>query len=236
MAIPESWDASWAGDCHAMSANPWTGDVLPRRLVELVSVAVSVACTNLDAPGARRHIRAAIASLASLASLAAGARCDELLTIVKMATVMAIHSCSLGAPILLEEAAAAGAALPSPPATPPPACDTIKALGQWNQAWDPFLALDPAWMDAFMAAGGGIYAGGVLTAKETELLSIAFDASFTHMYAPGTRRHIRNALAAGASIAEIMEALKLCVAQGVASRNLAVPILVEELARTERAG
>lgn len=87
-----------------------------------------------------------------------------------------------------------------------------------------------------MAAGGGIYAGGVLTAKETELLSIAFDASFTHMYAPGTRRHIRNALAAGASVAEIMEALKLCVAQGVAASNLAVPILVEELARTKRAG
>src|SRR5690349_8554690 len=86
LAILESWDASWAGACHAMSANPWTGDVLPRRLVELVSVAVSVACTNLDAPGARRHIRAA---------LAAGATRDELLTIVKMATVMAIHSCSL---------------------------------------------------------------------------------------------------------------------------------------------
>lgn len=118
LAILESWDASWAGDCHAMSANPWTGDVLPRRLVELVSVAVSVACTNLDALGASRHIRAVLATR------------DELLTIVKMATVMAIHSCSLGAPILLEEAAAAGAALPSPPATPIPACDAIKALGQ----------------------------------------------------------------------------------------------------------
>jgi hypothetical protein len=32
-------------------------------------------------------------------------------------------------------------------------------------------------------------------AKEVELLSIAFDASFTHMYAPGTRRHIQGALA-----------------------------------------
>ena len=33
-------------------------------------------------------------------------------------------------------------------------------------------------------------ASGVLPPKEAELLSIAFDASYTHMYAPGTRRHI----------------------------------------------
>ena len=30
-----------------------------------------------------------------------------------------------------------------------------------------------------------------------ELVSIALDASYTHMYAPGTRRHIKGALDAG---------------------------------------
>ncbi|MBN8999492.1 MAG: gamma-carboxymuconolactone decarboxylase, partial [Rhizobiales bacterium] len=69
----------------------------------------------------------------------------------------------------------------------------------------------------------------VFSAKEVELLSIAFDASFTHMYAPGTRRHIRNALAAGATIQEIFEVLKICVAQGVQACNLGVAILAEEL-------
>jgi alkylhydroperoxidase/carboxymuconolactone decarboxylase family protein YurZ len=64
-----------------------------------------------------------------------------------------------------------------------------------------------------------------------ELLSIAFDASFTHMYAPGTRRHIHNALAAGATVDEIMAVLELCVVQGVQALNLGVPILAEELAR-----
>jgi hypothetical protein len=62
-------------------------------------------------------------------------------------------------------------------------------------------------------------------------MSIAFDASFTHMYEPGTRRHIQNALKAGASIEEISEVLKICVAQGVQAINLGVPILEEELAR-----
>jgi alkylhydroperoxidase/carboxymuconolactone decarboxylase family protein YurZ len=54
------------------------------------------------------------------------------------------------------------------------------------------------------------------------------------MYAPGTRRHIHNALQAGATMEEIMEVLKLCVVQGVASCNLGVAILAEQL--TGRAG
>ena len=65
-----------------------------------------------------------------------------------------------------------------------PACDQMKAAGQWNDAWDPFHELDPGWTDHVMAAGIGIYASGVLPAKDIELLSIALDASFTHMYAP----------------------------------------------------
>ena len=85
-----------------------------------------------------------------------------------------------------------------------------------------------------MATGVGIYAGKAFTPKEVELLSIAFDASYTHMYAPGARRHIRGALAAGATVEEIMEVLKLCVAQGVQACNLGVPILDEELARAGR--
>lgn len=226
LSMLEGWDPAWARACREMSTNPWKGGALPRRLVELVSVAISVACTNLDRTGARRHIRAA---------LDAGATRDEILTVIKMATVMAIHSCSLGAPILLEEAAATGESAPTQPDVPTPACDRMKAIGQWNAAWDPFFALDPEWTDQFMATGAGIYGSGVFTAKETELLSIAFDASFTHMYAPGTRRHIQGALAAGARVAEVMEVLKLCVAQGVAASNLGLPVLAEELMRRESA-
>lgn len=82
-----------------------------------------------------------------------------------------------------------------------------------------------------MATGVGIYASSLLTPKEVELISIAFDASYTHMYAPGTRRHIKAALQRGATPQEIMEVLKLCVAQGVQACNLGIPILAEELAK-----
>jgi alkylhydroperoxidase/carboxymuconolactone decarboxylase family protein YurZ len=86
----------------------------------------------------------------------------------------------------------------------------------------PIFELDPVWTDEFMATGVGIYGSGLFSAKEIELLSIAFDASYTHMYAPGTRRHIKGALKAGATVEEIMEVLKLCVAQGVQACNLGV--------------
>jgi len=216
-----AWDPAWAASVEKMACDPWRGGVLARKFVELVSLAINVACTNLNADGTRRHIRGA---------LDAGATRDEILCVFKCATAMALHSCSLGAPILLEEAKAAGVARKPAPGAATPAIDKMKAIGQWNVAWDGFLALDPAWTDAFMAMGAGIYGSGALPPKEIELLSIAFDASFTHMYAPGTRRHIQNALKAGASIEEIFEVLKICAAQGVQACNLGAPILEQELA------
>jgi len=175
------WDPAWAAACLRMTTNPWIDGVLPRRFVELVGVAINAACTNLNPEGTRRHIRAA---------LKAGATRDEILTVLKMASVLSIHSCSLGAPILLEEAEAVGANPSAKTTAPTPACAKMRSMGQWNAAWDPFFELDPVWTNAFMATGVEIYASGTFTPKEVELLSIAFDASYTHMYAPGTRRHV----------------------------------------------
>lgn len=221
LAILWDWDPQWTQACLTMSNSPWTSGVLDRRFVELVSVALSAACTNLDAQATRWHMRAA---------LDAGATREEILLVLKCATVLAIHLCSLAAPILLEEAHAAGV---EPPAhaelSPTPACDAMRAVGQWNTAWDPFAQLDPGWTELFIATGSGVYDYSVLSAKEVELLSIALGAAYTHMYEPGTRRHIRAALQAGATVREIMEILKLCVAHGVQACNVGVPILAEEL-------
>jgi alkylhydroperoxidase/carboxymuconolactone decarboxylase family protein YurZ len=224
LAQLHAWDPDWAVSCFKMTINPWNSGVLPRKTVELIGVALNAACTNLNPDGTRRHIRAA---------LEAGASREEILFVLKAASLMAIHSCSLGAPILLEEAKAAGVALERRPKTDPatPACDAMRAVGQWNTAWDPFFELDPAWTDEFFAAVIPIYKSGVMSPKELELLSIACDASFTHMYAPGTHRHIKAALKLGATMEEIMEVLKLCVVQGVQACNMGVPILADEIAK-----
>src|SRR5689334_16591718 len=219
------WDPKWAHACTEMSMNPWNSGVLSRKFVELVSVALSASCTNLDGEATRHHVRAA---------LAAGATRDEIVFVLKCATVVAIHSCSVAAPILLEEAQAAGVGVAaSADEIATKACDAVRAAGQWNSAWDPFVELDPSWTDQFMATGVDIYQSELMSLKEVELLSVALDASYTHLYVPGIRRHVRGALQAGASIEEIMGVLKLCVAQGVQACNLAVPILVEEIVNAQ---
>jgi alkylhydroperoxidase/carboxymuconolactone decarboxylase family protein YurZ len=225
LAQLRAWDPDWADCCTKMTTNPWNSGVLPRTFIELVGIGLNAACTNLNPDGTRRHIRAA---------LAAGASREEILFVLKAASLMAIHSCSLGAPILLEEAKAAGAKAPPTPSAATPACDAMRAVGQWNTAWDPFFELDPAWTDEFFAAAIPLYKSGVMPPKEMELLSVAFDASYTHMYAPGTRRHIRAALKLGATIEEVTEVLKLCVVQGVQACNLGVPLLAEEQRRYEQ--
>src|SRR5580700_1116168 len=88
-----AWEADWAQACLKMTTDPWTNGILPLKEVELVCIAVNAACTNLQADATRRHIRAA---------LAAGATRQEILMVLKMASLLSIHSCSLGAPILLE--------------------------------------------------------------------------------------------------------------------------------------
>ncbi|MGA9017558.1 MAG: carboxymuconolactone decarboxylase family protein [Candidatus Cybelea sp.] len=214
------WDPTWSVAVEKVTSNPWQG-ALDRKTAELISLAVNAACTNLNLDGTRRHIKRAIE---------AGATRDELLMVLKMASLLSIHVCSLGAPILIEEAGAAGASAKGKSAATP-ACDRMRAAGQWNVAWDPFYEIDPEWTEAFIVCGAPVYAGGVLDPKLAELLSIAFDVSFTHMYAPGVRRHVKAALRLGATVEEIMDVLKLCVAQGVQAFNMSIPILAEELAK-----
>ena len=108
----------------------------------------------------------------------------------------------------------------------------MRAIGQWNTAWHPLQELSPAWTDQFFAFGASVYKSGLFTPRFLELIpSIAFDASITHMYAPGTRRHIQGALKAGATPEEIMTVLQLCVSIGVQACAKGVPILAEELER-----
>jgi alkylhydroperoxidase/carboxymuconolactone decarboxylase family protein YurZ len=178
----KEWDSKGTEPLLRVGTNPWTSGVLPRKEVELISLALNCACTNLDEAGTRRHIRGA---------LDAGATREEILTVFKMASLLALHSCSLGAPILLEEAKAAGVEPRSKNKVPTPVCDKAREIGQWNTAWDPFFNLDPLWTEQVMTAGLPVYTGALIPPKLAELLSIAFDASYTHMYAPGTRRHIK---------------------------------------------
>ena len=62
LATFREWEPVLVDQCLKMSADPWTSGVLPRKDVELISLAVNAACTNLSAGGTRRHIRGALDS------------------------------------------------------------------------------------------------------------------------------------------------------------------------------
>lgn len=113
--------------------------------------------------------------------------------------------------------------------------DRREATGNWNPDWEPFARLDPRWTEKMLALAIAPAAAGVLDPKTIELIGIALDASCTHMYAPGVRRHIQRALNAGATRQEITAVLQLASLQGLHSMCLAAPILLEELEADPRA-
>ena len=121
-------------------------------------------------------------------------------------------------------------------AMPTPTTAQMRAAGSWNPAWNEMAEMDPAWLEKFMDMAMTPIARGVLDAKTYEFLAIAVDASCTHMYGPGVRRHIRKALELGASKEEILAVLQCVSVLGIHSCALGVPILAEELANRTRSG
>lgn len=115
---------------------------------------------------------------------------------------------------------------PTLPGTP--TCDGMREAGHWNPAWDSLAALDAQWMEKFLGMATHPIRKGILEPKTFELIAIAVDASCTHLYAPGVRRHIRKALEVGATVEEILAVLQLTSILGIHSMALGAPILIEE--------
>lgn len=109
------------------------------------------------------------------------------------------------------------------------ATEEHKRKGDWNPLWDTFCELDPDFLEAYLAFRSVPQRNGPLPQKIKELILIAINAATTHLYGPGVRRHIQNALRAGATKEEILEAIQLTTVMGIHSCNLAIPILLEEL-------
>jgi alkylhydroperoxidase/carboxymuconolactone decarboxylase family protein YurZ len=79
------------------SSVPWVSGTLEPKVKELIYTAFDVSATHLYVSGLRQHIRNA---------LAYGATREEVLEVIELASVIGIHSCTVGVPILVEELAA----------------------------------------------------------------------------------------------------------------------------------
>jgi alkylhydroperoxidase/carboxymuconolactone decarboxylase family protein YurZ len=62
------------------------------------------------------------------------------------------------------------------------------------------------------------------------------NAAATHLYEPGTRIHMENALKLGATPEEIMEVLALVSVLGVHTIAMGLPVLLDELKKAETRG
>ena len=103
------------------------------------------------------------------------------------------------------------------------------ATGNWNPDWESFARLDPAWAEKAVSMSIAPTVAGVLASKTVDVIGIAANAAGSRFNGPGVRRHIRRAIALGASKEEITAVLQLTSMAGLQSMFLGAPILLEEL-------
>jgi alkylhydroperoxidase/carboxymuconolactone decarboxylase family protein YurZ len=76
------------------SALPWRKGVLEPKIKELIYIAIDASTTHLYEPGLRTHIRSA---------LQFGASKEEILEVLQLVSVLGVHTCAVGLPILAQE-------------------------------------------------------------------------------------------------------------------------------------
>lgn len=208
-----------------MSALPWTSGALEPKVREFIHITADANATHMYAPGVQQHIRRA---------LELGATQQEVMEVLECASTVGIHAMTVGVPTLLEVLEEEG--LRSGPRAYDARQEELKAeftssRGYWDDLWAGVLELDPDFFEAYLNFSSLPWRNGVLEPKVREFVYITFDASATHMYVPGLKLHIRNALRYGATEQELMELLEIVSTIGMHASTLGAPILVQELAR-----
>lgn len=101
--------------------------------------------------------------------------------------------------------------------------------GYWSPWHEDLLALNPAFLRAYLGMTSLPWLEGVLPPKMKEFIYVAIDASTTHLYLRGLRLHMATALQYGATREELMGVLQIVSLLGGHTISAGVPILVEEL-------
>ena len=141
--------------------------------------------------------------------------------------------------MLIAEMQAAGRGAEVEPKPLNPHQEALKAefianRGDWSALWDGLRQLSPEFFEAYVQFSSVPWKNGVLEPKVKEFIYIAIDASTTHLYLPGLRVHIQNALRHGATLQEIMEVLQLTSVRGIHTITEGVPMLLEEVGKAAK--
>jgi alkylhydroperoxidase/carboxymuconolactone decarboxylase family protein YurZ len=104
----------------------------------------------------------------------------------------------------------------------------VAERGYWRPWTETMLQANPAFVQQYARYAGYPARSGPLSARMVELIYVGLDASASHLFESGLRTHVKRALEAGATPADVFDVLHLVAVQGVASACQAAAI-VEEL-------
>ena len=205
---------------------PRNKKILPLKVQELVLLAMDAACTHLYDHGIRLHTAAA---------LKAGATKEEIMEVLELTSVLGVHAVTGGVPTLMEVLQENGRSIPQDlnDRQEKLKAEFTKHRGYWGPSWDPVIRLSPDFFEGYLNFSSVPFSEGhnALDAKTKELVYTAIDCSTTHLYQPGLKTHIRNAVKYGATEHEIMEVFELAALMGMQTTMRGADVLVEELNR-----
>jgi alkylhydroperoxidase/carboxymuconolactone decarboxylase family protein YurZ len=228
LAWTDTWDAvarldpDFARAYCRMHAVPWRKTELTDKFKRLVELTVNAAATHLHVPEIVPALRRA---------LDAGATPAEILEVLELSATVGIHAMNIGVPLLVEVMEERGRTGPEPLDGEQ---ERLKAWftaerGYWHAFWDEMLELDPEMFEAYTAFSTVPWRTGTLSPAEKELIYISYDIAATHLYVPGTKLHIRNALDHGATVGQVLEVMEIASMIGIQGITTTMPLLVAEL-------
>lgn len=205
------------------SAVPWRHGPLPAKIKEFIYIAVDANATHMYLPGVRQHIKAA---------LDLGATGAEIMEVLELTAALGIHAMNVGMPVLAEVLSEMGL---RPESEPDARQRQIKEeftrlRGYWHSSWDDTLRLAPELLAAYLEFSSVPWRSGSLEPKVKEFIYIAFDVAATHLYRPGLKIHVENAIGYGATPEEITEVMEIAAVLGIHAVTTSAPILAAELA------
>jgi alkylhydroperoxidase/carboxymuconolactone decarboxylase family protein YurZ len=206
---------------------PWKIGVLEPKIKELINIAISSSPTHLYAPATRIHIQNA---------LRLGATREEILEVLKVVSILGMHTCAVGIPLMAEQfdSVDSNTKIHLSEKQKQLKEEFIDQMGYWNDFRDVLLQMDEAFFEAYSNFLTAPWKSGILKPKVIEFIYIAIDASTTHLFEKGIQVHLKNALKYGATKEEILEVYQLTSSLGFHSLLMGIPILADEMKNQNR--
>ena len=114
--------------------------------------------------------------------------------------------------------------------------EIVERRGYWHPFHEGLLEMSPEFLQSYLYFQNGPALSGHLEPKVREFIYIAVDGAVSHLYQPGLRRHIEDALRLGATREEVLQVILLTVtAEGQLPNTIGHSILMDELKTGETA-